>query len=199
MAEPTITVVIATISRPTLARTLNSLVGQGWITGDGVLVVGDGPQPVAQELCSLFSPRLPILYSQNPTRTGMWGHYARNWVLDQRHCTTDYLMALDDDDVYLPGAIETARRAFAECLQPRPHVFRMQNHPHVGTVWKEPQLVMGNLGTPVIAVPNNPSRLGRYTFHYGGDFDFCKSTCDYYADGPVWREEVICDVRPYRA
>lgn len=194
---PTISLVIATVSRPTLARSLNSLVGQDWREGDEVLVIGDGPQPVAKELCGLFAKSVPIRYLENPGQTGMWGHHPRNWVLDKGLCRGDYLMALDDDDEYTEDAIRVARQAFAECPRPRPHVFRMSGHPAVGTVWKEPVMRAGNLGTPCLALPNDPTKLGRYGLRYAGDFDFAESTCAHYSEGPVWREEVVCRVRPH--
>ena len=212
MNTPTISLVIATVSRPTLARSLASLRAQEWIPGDEVFVIGDGPQPIARELCGRFAaappaqasslgvtfrwPAMPLRYMENPTQVGMWGHHARNWVLDAKLCRGDYLMALDDDDEYTPGAIAAARAAFAECPEPRPHIFRMSGHPSCALLWSEPVLKVGNLGTPCIAVPNDPARLGRYGHRYTGDFDFAVTTCAAYPSGPVWREEVVCRVRP---
>lgn len=199
MAEPTISLVIATISRPTLARTLASLVGQVWTAGDEVLVVGDGFQPIARELCEQFARRLPLRYVENPGPRGMWGHHARNMVLDTRQARGAYLMALDDDDEYTSGAIASARAAFDECREPRPHIFRMSGHPSCALLWSEPVFRVGNFGTPCIALPNDPARLGRYGMTYAGDFAFAESTCAHYPSGPVWREEVVCAVRPGRA
>lgn len=196
MAEPTISLVIATIGRPTLARSLASLRCQEWIPGDEVLVVGDGTQPVARELCGLFANALPLRYLENPGPTGLWGHHARNWVLDAKLCRGAYLMALDDDDEYTPGAIAAARAAFAASAEPRPHIFRMSGHPSCALLWAEPVLRVGSFGTPCIAAPNDPARLGRYGHRYTGDFDFAESTCAAYPGGPAWREEVICRVRP---
>lgn len=167
------------------------------MANDEILVVGDGTQPIARELCEQLSGRLPMRYIENPGPTGMWGHHARNWVLDARQAPGAYLMALDDDDEYTPDAIASARAAFAACPEPRPHIFRMSGHPAVGTVWKEPVMRVTNLGTPCIAVPNDPARLGRYAMAYDGDFTFAQSTCAHYPAGPVWSEAVICRVRPH--
>ena len=191
-----ISLVIATVSRPTLARTLRSLQEQAWEPGDAVLLVGDGPQPVAAELFTQFG--LPGRFVENPGTTGMWGHHARNWVLDAHQARGVYLMALDDDDEYYPDAIERVRAALT-ANPGRPHIFRMTGHPSNPLLWERPELKVGNLGTPCIVVPNDPARLGRYGMHYAGDFDFCQTTCAHYPDGPVWSEEPICRVRPWRA
>ncbi|AMV24169.1 Glycosyl transferase family 2 [Gemmata sp. SH-PL17] len=196
MGEFSVSVVIATISRPTLARTLGSLRGQAWGPGDEVLVVGDGSQPVARELFEQFG--LPGRFVENPGPTGTWGHHARNWVLDTRLARGAYLMALDDDDEYHPGALAAVRRALGE-NPGRPHIFRMTGHPLNPLLWARPVLEVGNLGTPMLVFPNDPARLGRYGMWGAGDFDFCAQTCAHFPDGPVWREEPVCMVRPWGA
>ncbi|MDY3555297.1 glycosyltransferase family A protein [Gemmata sp. JC717] len=193
----TISLVIATISRPTLARSLRSLVGQDWRPGDEVLVVGDGVQPVARELCEQFARLISLRYLENPGPRGFWGHHARNWVLDTRQARGSYLMALDDDDEYTPGAIASARRAFDLLPVAHPHIFRMSGHPSCELLWSEPAVRVGNFGTPCIACPNDPNKLGRYALTYAGDFEFARTTLAHYPGGwPVWREEVVCAVRP---
>lgn len=192
---PTISLVIPTVSRPTLARTLASLRAQPWRAGDSVVLVGDGPQPVAADLWRQF--RLPGLYAETPARLGFWGHGARNWVRDRGLATGDYLVALDDDDEWTPSALAVIRASLAESPG-RPHIFRMAGCPVVGTVWKDKEVRLQNVGTPLLVAPNVPGKIGAYTERYGGDFDMIAETCVFYPDGPVWREEVICNVRPYR-
>lgn len=197
MADASLSLVIATVARPTLVRTLKSLLSQDWRNGDEILVVGDGHRPEAEDLCGRLKGRIPVRYTHTYKQLGTWGHHARNWIMDSRQCRGSYLMALDDDDEMIRGAVASVRVALGESPAPRPHIFRMINHPAVGTVWKKPELVAGNLGTPTIVVPNDPDKLGRYGFIYIGDFMFAESTCAFYPDGPVFRPEEICDVRPY--
>lgn len=188
-----LSLVIPTVSRPSLARALASARAQDWEHGDEVLLVGDGPQPAARELWDQFG--LPGLYTETPATLGYWGHGARNWVLDRRLARGRYLLALDDDDELAPVAVAIVRRALRETPD-WPHVFRMSGAPNVGTVWKVREVREGNVGTPMLCVPNVPEFLGRYTHRYGGDFDFIRACCAPYAGGPVWREDVICRVRP---
>lgn len=192
MAE-TVSLVIPTVSRSTLARTLLSLRGQPWIPGDQVLLVGDGPQPQARELWDQFN--LPGRYLETPYRLGHWGHGLRNWVFDTAQARGKWIAALDDDDTWLSSALATIRDAIR--TEPsRPHIFKMRDAPIVGTVWNEPEIRHANVGTPMLVCPNDPARLGRYAPLYGGDCDFIRDTCGFYAEGPAWHEDVICWVRP---
>lgn len=196
MADVTLTVVIATISRPTLARALASLRSQEWRPGDEVLLVGDGPQPIAACLWEQFG--LPGRYIELPRSPKPdWGHTPRNRVLDRRLATGSHLMALDDDDEYLPGAIAAARAALT--LAPdRPHLFRADfGSMGWGLLWRDREIRVGNVSTCLFACPNDPDRLARYdTTIYAGDHAFIRETCGLYPNGPVWREEVVCVCRP---
>lgn len=198
MAE-TITLVIPTISRPTLARTLLSVRDQDWRPGDEILLVGDGPQPVAKELWDQMT--LPGRYLELTPAGGKWGHGIRNWINRTRQARGAYLGALDDDDVWSPNALATVRHAIRE-RPGRPLLFRMDWRtrkdwrPDNEVLWAEKELVRGNVGTPMLVCPNDPKRLGTWGMEYTGDFDFIDQTCRFYPDGPVWRKEVICVVRP---
>lgn len=193
-STPTVSLVIPSVSRPTLARTLLSLAGQPWIPGDEILLVGDGPQSQAREMWEQL--KLPGRYLETPERLGFWGHGARNWLLDQQAATGGYLAALDDDDVWTPDSLAVIRAAIAE-RPGHPHIFRMDGVPNgIGLVWKTQQIRERNVGTPMLVVPNDFARLGRYTPRYGGDCDFVRETCSHYCDGPEWHEDVICRVRP---
>jgi glycosyltransferase involved in cell wall biosynthesis len=193
MGSPTISLVIATIGRPTLARALRSVRVQDWRPQDEILLVGDGPQPVASELWDQF--RLPGRFVEVPGPNKDWGHTPRNLVVPLARGA--YLMALDDDDEMTPDAVAVVRKALAETPN-RPHLFRMSGVPTVGTVWKVKEIREGNVGTPMLVCPNDPARLGRYAPRYGGDFDFIRDTCAFYPEGPVWHQTVICRVRPPR-
>lgn len=199
-ADPTVTVVVATVGRPTLARTLASLRLQSWNPGSGVLLLGDGDPPGVAELWRQF--RLPGRYVALPDRLGHWGHGARNHALDAGLVTTDLAAACDDDDAFAPDAVWCIRH-FGREHPGRPLLFRMDWYdPATGRrapLWDEPVLRQGNIGTPCLVAPADPARLGRYTPRYGGDFDFIRATCGHYPAGPVWRPEVLCACRPHLA
>ena len=130
-----------------------------------------------------------------PDETGDNGYTPR--TKGMHSATGTHIAFLDDDDVYLPGAIDLMREAACDV----PVIFRM-DHPHHGILWREPELRFGNVGTPMFLVPNIPAKLGEWAPHNpklkepGGDFTFI-SGCVERMGGVVWREEVICRVRPH--
>jgi hypothetical protein len=191
LGDFSLSLIVPTVSRPTLARALASVRCQEWNPGDEVLLVGDGPQPVARELWEQF--RLPGRFVEVPGPNWDWGHTPRNLVMPT--AAGAYLMALDDDDELTPDAVAFVRTALAEAPG-RPHIFRVTGVPLLGDVWTEREVRLGNVGTPMLVAPNDPARLGVYTPRYGGDYDFIAAVCSRYPEGPVWREEVICRVRP---
>ena len=201
MKDVTLTVVVPTIGRVTLARTLLSLKHQKWIPGDQVLVVGDGRVPTAEETCQLLLPTMPVLrYLETPRNLGVFGHGVRNWVNDHLLVRTTHAACLDDDDVFTPTAVQSIRNALAAAPH-LPHVFRMNWIGHDRNsarqvLWRDRKLEVGNYGTPCFAFPAIPDRLGRWGDRYCGDHDFLVSTCRKYKTDPVWREEVICVTRP---
>src|SRR6185436_16843663 len=105
---PTITVVLPTISRTTLARALDSLAAQSWMPGDELILVGDGPQPAARQLFSeLKFPGRYVEIEHGPL--GSWGHAARNWALSNRLPRSSVICALDDDDTLDANHFATVR------------------------------------------------------------------------------------------
>lgn len=103
----------------------------------------------------------------------------------------DWLCFCDDDDIWAPDAAKHIRAGVMEAPG-RPHIFRMQRKND--TLWREPVLKYGNVGTPMIVVPNGP--LGRWGETYGrDDWAFITSTVEILGD-PVWHTDVIALIRP---
>lgn len=128
--------------------------------------------------------------------TGDWGHTPRNEMMAL--AKGDYILSIDDDDVYLPGALWLVRWALA--VNPgRPHLFRLIRGGHFGgdVKWTDREVRVGNVGTQMIVAPNDKARLGRWGSRYEGDYDFIVSTLTLYPpDSVVWREEAIAVWRP---
>lgn len=184
--------ILPTIGRPTLARALRAVRAQAWQAGDEVLLVGDGRTPTAASLWDQFS--LPGRYLETNGPAKDWGHTPRNLVMPEAR--GDYIMSLDDDDVLTPNAVATVRAALAE-NPGRPHMFRMEGEPCGGLLWRTKTVEHRNVGTPMFVLPTAGRRWAKYLPYHGGDHAFMRDTlAPWPADSLVWREEVICHVRP---
>ncbi len=191
--RPTFTILLCTIGRPTLARTLASVRSQDLRPGDQVLCVVDGVSPEAKQM--FREAQLPGRVIELPEGPhGDWGHTPRNKTM--HHAVWDHtthLHHLDDDDTYAPGALATMRAAVAQAPSV-PHLFRMISRGK--PPWPEREEVrVGNLGTPMIVHPARWGRYGLWRPQYGGDGWFIKETCSLFEAGPVWHRDVIVRVR----
>jgi SAM-dependent methyltransferase len=187
-------IVVPTTGRLSLQATLASIRLQTLVEGDEILVVGDGDQPAARRIWN--DAGLPGRYIELATGpTGDWGMAARNRGM--AGATGDFLLFMDDDDVYLAGAWEAIRRAVAAQAD-RLHLFRMLRAPQCDYVWSERDLLAcGNVSTQIFVVPNDPTRLGRWGAGYTGDFDFISSTAAHWPPGALmWHDQTVCVWRP---
>lgn len=71
----------------------------------------------------------------------------------------------------------------------KPVLFRMR-YPNGITLWEEPALRCGNVGTPMMLIPNRPTMLGTWGSFVGGDCHFLE-TMKWKSEDIVWRREVI--------
>lgn len=167
-----ITFLVPSLGRPSLRATLDSI--ETW-PGDEILVVGS--------MGDVVDPRVRLLPCEPG---GDWGHTERN--LGTPHARGQYIAHIDDDDVYAPGT-----RAFmADAIRTtpkRPILFRMR-YPSGFTLWLEPQLIFGNVGTPMMLIPNVPERLGVWGSFHGGDHAFLAGS-KWIPSEFVWRRETI--------
>lgn len=123
------------------------------------------------------------------------GYRARNTLMAQ--ATGDVLAFCDDDDVFVPDAIDLIRARAAE-HPGRPLLFQMRlNGGQV--IWSQPRLGYGNIGTPCIVVPNQPDKLGTWAGWQGsgsgGDCHFIHECVKRMGD-PVWVERIVAHIRP---
>jgi glycosyltransferase involved in cell wall biosynthesis len=89
-----------------------------------------------------------------------WGNPQRNEGMEK--ATGDYLAFIDDDDYYVPGHRLMMAQAIEENPE-KPIIFKMM-YPDGATLWDTKEIVPGNIGTPMILVPNEKKML-----HYWED------------------------------
>lgn len=179
-----LSVVIPTLGRPSLERTLASCAD-----ADEVVVVLDKARGGSLP-CEL--PDNAVLLEGVFGVTG--GHAGREHGI--AFATGTHLAFFDDDDEYTPGAISLMRDAACD----RPVIFRMDDYRH-GVIWRDPSVWFGNVSTQMFVVPNQPGLLGSWEPHMpgwpqpGGDFTFISETVARMGE-PVWREEIVAVLRP---
>lgn len=180
-----VSVIIPTIGRESLARTLASCAG-----ADEVILVLDEEAQIADLNGCASAVTASVSGGDN-------GYTAR--TLGMSLATSTHLAFLDDDDVYTDTAIELFNEAACE----KPVIFRMQ-HPYNGVFWRSKEVSFGNVGTPMFLVPNIPDKLGRWERHHdgatarqpGGDYTFIKGCCDLLHTAPLWRDEIVALINP---
>jgi glycosyltransferase involved in cell wall biosynthesis len=183
-------IIIPTCGRRTLARTLQSIQLAGLLLGDEVIVVGDGPQPIASEICKHFQPFMDVKYLEHGP-THCFGNAQRDFGM--RTAIKDMLAFMDDDDEYVAGCLDVMRQ-FAVENPGKVLIFQMY-HRSVGVIWKEKVLREGEVGTQTVVLPNVQERLSQWTCEqiperdYMGDYYFFRRTVDNWPGkdaGIVW-------------
>lgn len=182
----TVSFIIATIGRPSLQRTLESIETRA---GDEILVVADAA------LVNLRSQ--PFIVNNPQVRVidcpagNDFGHAERNFSMPL--AKGDFLSFMDDDDYYSTGH----RTAMEEAMLAHPNsptIFSMRLH-HMGglVLWQDQEVRCGQVGTPMFFLPNDPSKLGFWPPHYGGDCTFMQS-CKWPVESINWSKVVIAEV-----
>lgn len=167
-----ITFIVPTVGRPSLAATLRSIECRN---GDEIIVVGNG-----------WRTKDSRVRYVDCAPGGDWGHTERNVATP--HARGRYIAHIDDDDIYAPGARDLMGDAIKKA-EGRPVLFRMR-FPNGITLWREPTIRCGNVGTPMFLIPNVPEKLGSWQSFVGGDCAFLE-TSGWAPSEYVWRPEVI--------
>lgn len=167
-----ISFIVASLGRPSLVDTLRFIETR---PGDEILVVGSMGDAV--------DPRVRLIPC---SPGGDWGHTERNYATPMAR--GQYLAHIDDDDVYVPGVRALMEDAIRK-TPALPVLFRMQ-YPCGLVLWHDPVLRCGNVGTPMMLIPNMPSRLGTWGSFVGGDCHFLE-TMEWKPEEIVWRPEVV--------
>jgi hypothetical protein len=162
------------------------------------IVLGDGPQPEALEICKGVEFNCQSAFLESAVPLGDYGNTLRDQVMSI--VTQDYFIFLDDDDIFAPGAVKIIKREIAE-HHPRPIMFRMING-NGELLWRTRDVATSNLGGSMFCCPNTPGRLGVWANGNGhqSDFSFIEQTLKLY--GPGWRQnlfwsgDVIVHCRP---
>lgn len=133
--DPTFSIIVPTIGRPSLKRALASIAAQ-IRPGDEIIVI-----------CNEAGER------------GIWGNWAREEGVQRARAS--HLLFCDDDDVFLPGALDVIRQ-FAREHPGRIGLFRRRSDAAVRLQWHEPRLTPGGMQSMSFCIPNVPGKVGHW-------------------------------------
>lgn len=195
---PTFTIVVPTIGRPTLAHTLASIARQALESGDRVVVALDihqePPRPDVAELVSQYGFELLLVDAGY--------HFMGNPQLNAAiaGCTTDYLIALGDDDVYVDGAIERLRRHVkpgrATLFQFYAPPYLAEGNPRRFILWSQRTLQVADISGCCIATPREALVPVSDERRIEVDFDWIQAIVEKTGQRPVWMRDVLVIARP---
>ncbi len=174
-----ISFIVPTLGRESLARTLASIETR---PGDEILIVCAESIQIQVRKMTIGLPARFIPCEPG----GDWGHTERNVASPQARGR--YIAHIDDDDTYAPRT----RWFMADAIEKtpdRPVLFRMQ-YPNGITLWRDPKVYCGNVGTPMILIPNVQEKLGQFKPFVGGDCAYLEDM-GWKQDEIVWRQEII--------
>lgn len=194
MNPPSLSVIIPTIGRSSLRRCLDSLAPQEFGPQDEVLLVCDGERRPDVE--QMFEERkFPGRCWHTETQLGFWGHGIRNHLQKEAIPKADFIVSMDDDDIFMPGALQKIRTTLQE-NPTLPHLFKIWLYKLNGGVMWGAKLVQPSIvGTLNMVYPNVPGKFGNWAYYYGGDFDAIYGTLIAHGHH-IWSEDFIAVWRP---
>lgn len=189
MTAPWASVIIPTTGRDTLERTLRSVRCQSSAAEVEVLCIGDShgdtwtaPLADVPALCARYDVR----YLAHDGGLHAWGHPQRDYGATQ--AMGAWLLWLQDDDAYTPGAFAAIEAAVQG--PPGPRLFRVHTW-QAGLIWRTPTLALGNIDADCLCAPRDLGKLGRWEPTYNGDFTMIAETCERWGGTPQWCDAVI--------
>ena len=106
--------------------------------------------------------------------------------------TGQWLAFTQDDNVYVPGALEQVLDTLARSpSSPVPHLFRVLTRFGFEVWMRAGRLREGEIDADCIVVPNDQGKLGRWGMRYQGDWDFILETTTLWGVEPRWCDLVI--------
>lgn len=177
-----LTILIPTVGRNTLERTLRSVRKQ-LREEDEIILVADGVKGIEAKGVTL------IELDENHND---WGHTPRNLILPT--ITSGYVVHFDDDDTLANDALKHVRQAIA---RHNGDLFLFQMRREDGSLIPDGnELRCGNVGTPMFVHPAGID-LGKFGEGvYAGDCEFITQTVERNPQRELrWIPQVICNIR----
>ena len=199
MIGPSLSAIIATIGRPTLEQTLDSILAQALLPGDEIIIVRDslGDPDDTQRVAVRVFPYIEqsngiIQYREHAGTDHFYGVAQHNAVW--RELTADYILSFGDDDILCDGAWARLRDAIGE-ERARVVLFQWMA-PWREVLWDKRELIRSRVSGSCMAAPRPSARDIPAERYIEADFDWMVQTVEATRQGPLWVEDVIVIARP---
>jgi hypothetical protein len=212
MDRPQLSVIVPTVGRASLERTLRSLLLQQSSLTWNCWVIGDSHAGTWRSQLDRVRPEIdqwddeytishgmkrPVLfYGEHDGGEHCVGHPQRQYGM--QIADGQWLSWLGDDDLYLPGAFESIRQAIELLSEPVPLLFRWIS-PWKALYWHTPNFygdAPGHIDAECIVAPNIPEKLGTWGRLYQSDFFFIDETIKLHDGKVIYCPEIIAQARP---
>lgn len=198
MSAPTLTIVVPTIGRPTLATTLASIARQELHPSDRVIVALDTfGEPEREDVAALVAS-----FGFELMRVDGGVHFMGNPQLNAAiaACATDYLCALGDDDVYVDGAIAriraTVKPGRALLFQFYAPPYLVPGDPRRFVLWADRVLRVANISGCCIVAPREALVPVSHEPCCEVDFEWIVDIVKQTGQSPMWLRDVLVIARP---
>lgn len=198
-----LTVIIPTLCRDTLVRTLDSIAGQRLQEDDQILVCQDSwpghasdmtPSAAMADTVRSYGPQFQ--FHQHDAGEGTWGNDQRNAMIPK--ATGDWVLFQDDDDIFVPGAFNTIR-IMADRQEDKgdksPMYFRFEG-PNGTLFWRKAgEILRNHIGGHCIVAPRGP-KLAAWGKGYTGDYEYVARTSMNFKDFGYWYPHILSMHKP---
>ena len=193
--SPWLSVVIPTVGRDTLHRTLKSIYAQHESRGVEILVVADtfgGLTPQLQQARSIVDAG-GYRWLEHDAGQHCVGQPQR--TEGARKARAPYVWFSQDDNISAQGALGAIKAAISVMDKPRPLFFRFLSY-WGATIWQTPQLALGNIDADCLVFPRWIAQEVEWGLRYEGDYDAACRASELAAGDVAWCDEVISISRP---
>lgn len=195
MGRPTFTVVIPTIGRASLPKTLESCQRDDVQT----IVVADTFEMGKHDLNSIRLTAQDWHAELLVCDAGYHDTGSPQLLAGYAAAEGEWVLNCGDDDVFEPFAFETMRRAIESLAEPVPLMFRTALHPtwpdpsrgnrNIAVLWQDAEVRDKNVTGQCFVIPNDQTRIGSWLINK--DVGFITDTVRLWDGRVEWRSEII--------
>jgi hypothetical protein len=192
---PWLSVVIPTIARPTLRRTLQSLRAQPECEGVEVLVVADtfGGPPAGLAETRAYTQELGFTLLEHDGGLHCYGHPQRTH--GARTAQAPYVWFSQDDNIAAPDSLASIEATIDRQSIPRPLFFRFRAF-WGEIIWRAPFLDLGNIDADCLVFPRHIAQKVEWGLRYEGDYDAARRAYELVDGNVAWCDPIIAISRP---